>query len=108
MCTSVVAGGLVTAGLCYRLIMGLDVRMDSLPSQMRPPRRRVPPFHRAMIALSVAIVVGSMSLVLAHPHSRALVAFGNLFSHRTWRILQAVSFLLYATALGLARYRRRS
>ena len=84
--------------------------MDSLPSQMRVPRRPTPSFNRAMIALSLAIVVGSMWFVLAHPHSRALTAFGNLFSHRTWRILQVVSFLFLSatTAIGLAKSRRRN
>ncbi len=71
------------------------------------PRPRVPRFNQAMIAVSLVVTSVTLGLVLGHRRPPALVAFGRLFSHRTWQILQAVSFLSLFAITAIARAKRR-
>jgi hypothetical protein len=71
------------------------------------PRPRVPRFNLVMIAVSLVAASVALGLVLGHSRPPALVAFGRLFSQRTWQILQAVSFLSLFAITAIARAKRR-
>jgi hypothetical protein len=85
--------------------------MASLPEEARRvpdewPRPRLPRFNQVMIALSLVVASAALGLVLGHRRPPALVAFGRLFSRRTWRILEAVSFLSLWGMAAVARAKR--
>jgi len=87
--------------------------MGSLPEEARrlrheSPRRRVPLFNWVMIAVSLVVASVVIGLVLTHPRSPALQAYGRLFSHRTWQILEAISFLVLFGTLAISRAKGRS
>ena len=87
--------------------------MASFPEEARRlrdewPRPRVPRFNQVMIALSLVAASVTFGLVLGHRRPPALVAFVRLFSHRTWRILEAVSFLSLWGMTAVARAKRRN
>ena len=71
------------------------------------PRPGVPRFNQLMIALSLVVTSVMLGLVLGHRRPPALEAFGRLFSHRTWQILRAVSFLSFFAIVAIARTKRR-
>jgi hypothetical protein len=89
--------------------------MASFPEEARRlreelPRPRVPRFNQVMIAVSLVAASATLGLMLGHRRSPALEAFGRLFSLRTWRLLEAVSFLSLwgMTAVALAKRRNRT
>jgi hypothetical protein len=87
--------------------------MRSFPEEARRqpdelPRPRVPRFNQVMIAVTLVAASATLGLILGHRRSPALEAFGRLFSLRTWRILQAVSFLSLLGMTAVARAKRRN
>lgn len=87
--------------------------MASLPEEARrlrneSPRPRVPLFNRVMIAVSLVVGIAAIGLVMTHPRSPALAAYSRLFSLRTWRILEVVSFLLVFGTVAISRAKARS
>ena len=87
--------------------------MASLPEEARRlrsdlPRPRVPRFNQVMIAVSLVVAGVTLFLVLGHRRSPALEAYGRLFSLRTWRILEVVSFLFLFGTMAIARAKARN
>lgn len=76
------------------------------PFERRPPRRRVRRANLVMIFLVLLMNGALVALVLGHREPAALVAFGRLFSHRTWQVLEAVSFLFLFAVTAIARSKR--
>ena len=70
-------------------------------------RPRVPRANLVLMTVSLVAMSVSFGFVLSHPRSPALVAYGHLLSHRTWQILQAVSFLLFFAIVAVARAKGR-
>ena len=70
-------------------------------------RPRVP--RANLVLMTVTLVATSVvsGLVLTHPRSPALVAYGHLLSLRGWRILEAVSFLFLFAVTAIARAKRQ-
>ena len=88
--------------------------MASVPDEVRrlrnewpSPRPRVPRLNQLMIAVSLVVASAALFLIWGHRRPPALEAFGRLFSHRTWQILQAVSFLSFFATIAIARTKRR-
>jgi hypothetical protein len=72
------------------------------------PRPRVPRLNQLMIAVSLVVASVALGLVLGHRRPPALVvAYSRLLSPRTWRILEAVSFLSLFAMTAIARAKRR-
>ena len=61
-----------------------------------------------MIVIALGTASVALGLVLGHSRPPALVAYGRLFSLRTWRILEAVSFLFLFGTMAIARAKRRN
>ena len=85
----------------------------SLPEEARrlrneSPRPRVPLLNWVMIAVGLAVASAAIGLVLTDRRSPALEAYGRLFSHRTWQILEAISFLVLFGSLAISRAKARS
>jgi len=68
----------------------------------------MPRFNWVMIVIALVTASVAIGLVLGDRRPPALVAYGRLFSLRTWRILEAVSFLFLFGTMAIARAKRRN
>jgi hypothetical protein len=87
-------------------------QMASLPHELRSlrselPRPRVQRAKLAMISVSLVTASSVVGLVMGHRRPAAVVAFGRLFSHRTWQAVEAVAFLFLVAMTVVARQKRR-
>jgi hypothetical protein len=71
-------------------------------------RPRVPRANLVLMTVSLVTIGVVSGLVLTHPRSPALAAYGRLLSPRGWRILEAVSFLFLFAMTAIARTQRRN
>ncbi len=71
------------------------------------PRPRVPRANLVLMSVSLLAMTVVFGLVLTHPRSPALAAYGHLLSPRGWRSLEAVSFLFLFATTAVARAKRR-
>ena len=62
---------------------------------------------RAILAAFLMTAIGSIGLVLGHRRSPAAMAFGRLFSQRTWKVLEAVTFLVLFAIIAIGRAKTR-
>jgi hypothetical protein len=86
--------------------------MASLPHELHRlrgemSRPRVPRANLIMMSVSLVVAAAAMGLVLGHRRPAALVAFGRLFSLRTWKAIEAVAFLFFFATIAIARGKRR-
>jgi len=97
---------------CYTFRRKAGDQMESVHRELHRLRRASAPrrVQRATLAILAAFLVtaiGSIGLVLGHRRSPAVIAFGRLFSQRTWKVLEAVTLLALFAITAVARAKTR-